>query len=102
MHEPLSLDEVRHVASLARLRLTDDEAEQYRRELSAVLAHIDMLTKLDVDGVAPMSHPSGLTNRLADDVVEPSLDVETLLAQAPAVEGRFLTVPKVLGDGGGA
>ena len=102
MHEPLSLDEVRHVASLARLRLTDEETEQYRRELSAVLAHIDMLKKLDVEGVEPMSHPSALTNRLANDVVEPSLDVETLLAQAPAVEGRFLTVPKVLGDGGGA
>lgn len=102
MHEPLSLDEVRHVASLARLRLTDEETEQYRRELSTVLAHIDMLKKLDVEGVEPMSHPSDLTNRLADDVVEPSLDVETLLGGAPAVEGRFLTVPKVLGDGGGA
>ncbi len=98
MAEQLSLDEVRHVAKLARLRLTNQELEQYRSQLSAVLEHIAKLNELDVTGVEPMAHPSDATNRLDEDVVGESMPVEQLLAIAPAVEGQFLAVPKVLGE----
>ncbi len=94
--EPLSLDEVRHVARLARLRLSEEELHEYRRELSAVLEHIDQLSAVDVDGVEPMSHPSDLTNRLDADELEEAMPLETLLAIAPAVKDCFLAVPKVL------
>ncbi len=98
MAERLSLDEVRHVAKLARLRLTNEELEQYRSQLSAVLEHIAKLNELKVAGVEPMAHPSDVTNRLDEDVVGESMPVKQLLAIAPAVEGQFLAVPKVLGE----
>lgn len=101
MAERLSLDEVRHVAKLARLRLTNEELEEYRSQLSAVLEHIAKLNELDVTGVGPMAHPSDVTNRLDEDVVGESMPVEQLLAIAPAVEGQFLAVPKVLGEEAG-
>lgn len=93
----LSLDEVRHVAKLARLRLSDAELEQYRRELSSVLDHIARISELDVEGVEPLAHPVDLVNRLADDQPGESLPVEMVLAIAPEIEGRYLAVPKVLG-----
>jgi len=102
MPEPLSLDEVRHVAKLARLKLSDAELERYRRELSSVLDHIAMLSEQDVTGVEPMAHPTDMTNRLDEDVVGHSLPLDKVLANAPAVEGDFLAVPKVLDDEPGA
>ncbi|MCP3905806.1 MAG: Asp-tRNA(Asn)/Glu-tRNA(Gln) amidotransferase subunit GatC [Planctomycetes bacterium] len=102
MPEPLSLDEVRHIARLARLAIDDTHLEQYRTKLASILDHIAMLSELDVSGVEPMSHPHELTNRLGDDVVEDAMPLEDLLRNAPAVEGRYLAVPKVLGDDGGA
>ncbi len=96
MAERLSLDQVRHVAKLARLRLTDDELQEYRRQLSTVLEHIATLQLLDVDGVEPMAHPGDITNRLDEDEPTPSLSRKQVLKIAPATEGLFLAVPKVL------
>jgi aspartyl/glutamyl-tRNA(Asn/Gln) amidotransferase C subunit len=101
MPEPLSLEEVRHVARLARLRLDDEHLETYRSQLATVLDHISMLERLDVEGVEPMAHPLDVTNRLDADEVAPSMPVSDLLANAPSVESDFLAVPKVLADGGG-
>ena len=101
MPEPLSLSEVRHVAKLARLRLSDERLEEYRSQLSSILEHIAMLEELDVTGVEPMAHPRDITNRLAEDVVGEPMPLEALLANAPAVKDRFLAVPKVLDDEGG-
>lgn len=102
MSDPLSDADVRHVAALARLRLSDDEIRQCRSDLAAILAHADTLAELDLEGVEPMAHPLDLTNRLDDDTPTESMPLEQLLANAPAVEGSFLAVPKVLGDGGEA
>ncbi len=98
MAQRLSLDEVRHVAKLARLRLTPEELERYSAQLSTVLDHIAKISELDTSGVEPMAHPGDLTNRLDEDRVEEGLAVERLLALAPAVEQQFLAVPKVFGD----
>ncbi len=98
MAERLSIDEVRHVAKLARLRLTDEQLERYRGQLSKVLDHIAKLSELDVEDVEPMTHPSDLTNRFDDDVPGEMLPRETVLGLAPATEGDYLAVPKVLVD----
>jgi len=96
----LTLDQVRHVAKLARLDLSEAELEQYRGQLSAVLDHVAKLQEVDVDGIEPMAHPHDLTNRLDDDVPTPSLPAELVLGLAPAVESAYIAVPKVLpGDG---
>ncbi len=97
----LDLDEVRHVARLARLRLSDQELQLYRAQLSSVLDHISKIRELDVEGVQPMAHPSDLTNRLDDDVVDEAMPRDVLLALAPEVQDSFLSVPKVL-DGEGS
>jgi aspartyl-tRNA(Asn)/glutamyl-tRNA(Gln) amidotransferase subunit C len=101
MPEPLSLDQVRHVAKLARLRLNDVQLAQYRTQLSSVLDYIAKISELDVTDVEPMAQPTEITNRLDDDQVSPPMDVERLLALAPKVEDRFIAVPKVLDDSGG-
>jgi aspartyl-tRNA(Asn)/glutamyl-tRNA(Gln) amidotransferase subunit C len=98
MTDRLSLDEVRHVAKLARLRLTDEQLQQYRGQLSTILDHIAKLEALDVEGVEPMAHPGDLTNRLDADEVGAMLDLEQVLSIAPATESQFLAVPKVLTD----
>ncbi|MGB9594207.1 MAG: Asp-tRNA(Asn)/Glu-tRNA(Gln) amidotransferase subunit GatC, partial [Anaerolineae bacterium] len=59
---PLSLQQVEHIAELAKLALTDEEKERYRLQLSAILEYADMLQRLDLDGVPPMSHAAALTN----------------------------------------
>ncbi|HEX4836997.1 MAG TPA: Asp-tRNA(Asn)/Glu-tRNA(Gln) amidotransferase subunit GatC [Solirubrobacteraceae bacterium] len=86
-------DEVLHVASLARLRLSDAEIEPMARELSAVLDHIAKIAELDLDGVPPTTHVAELTGRLRADEPRESLARETALAQAPAVSGEGFLVP---------
>lgn len=95
---PLSLEEVAHVAKLARLRLSQSHLQQYSTQLSAILDYIDKLNELDVTGVEPLAHPTGVTNRLDDDEVAAPMPIEHLLRNAPAIEDRYLAVPKVLTD----
>ena len=94
--------DVRHVAKLSRLRLDDSEVHHFAQQLAAVLEYVDALRELDVEGVEPMAHPLAMTNVLREDVPEPGLDVDAALANAPGRDGPFFSVPKVLGDGGGA
>ncbi len=96
--QQLTPAEVTHVAKLARLELRPDRVETYRSQLTAVLGHIAKLNEVDMAGVEPMAHPFDASNRLADDVPAPSMPIEDVLLNAPATEGRFLAVPKVLAD----
>jgi len=79
----LDRKQVDHVARLARLELSDADAEKMVGELSKVLGHIEAIRQLDLNGVEPTSHVLDLVNALRDDVPEPSLPVELALAQAP-------------------
>lgn len=92
----ITSDEVRHVANLARLRVSDEEVSSLTTQLEAILEHAGAITALDTDGIEPTSHPLAMTNVLRDDVVEPSLSQEDVLSNAPASErGRF-KVPQIL------
>jgi aspartyl-tRNA(Asn)/glutamyl-tRNA(Gln) amidotransferase subunit C len=101
--EPLSLEEVRKVAHLARLALSDEQLERYRHQLGDVLGYMNRLRQLDLSGVEPMTSPIESANRLAEDVPGPTLSNEQLMAMAPqgAAEAPFIAVPKVIGGGGG-
>lgn len=95
--ERISLDEVRHVAHLARLELSDDELTVLQGELSALLEHVEQIRRLDTSDVKEMSHPLPLENVLRPDERRPGLSREEALAAAPATEeGRF-AVPSILG-----
>jgi aspartyl-tRNA(Asn)/glutamyl-tRNA(Gln) amidotransferase subunit C len=86
-------DEVLHVATLARLALSEDEIEPMARELSAVLDHVARIGELDLDGVAPTSHVVEVTGALRADQPRPSWPRETVLAAAPAVSDDGFLVP---------
>jgi aspartyl-tRNA(Asn)/glutamyl-tRNA(Gln) amidotransferase subunit C len=79
----LTIEEVQHVAHLARLRLSDAELEKMRTDLSGILDYIDMLKEVDVSDVAPTAQVTDLFNVMRDDVIRPSLPREDVLANAP-------------------
>ena len=95
------LDEeaVRKVARLSRLAVEENQIPRYAEQLSSILEHIERIQELDVDGVEPMAHPLPLNTRLDEDVPVAGMPVETLLENAPSVEGDYISVPKVLGEG---
>jgi aspartyl-tRNA(Asn)/glutamyl-tRNA(Gln) amidotransferase subunit C len=97
MSRRLSRHDVLHVARLARLDLTEEEIERFTDQLSAVLEHAADVAALPTEGVPPTAHPIPLENVLRDDVVQPPLDREEVLAEAPATESGRFRVPPILG-----
>lgn len=91
-------DDVRHVATLARLAVADDELERFTEQLGAILDHAADVEALELDDVPPTSHPYPLRNVLRPDVPGPRIDRDEVLAQAPAVEDHKFMVPPILGD----
>ena len=102
MDNRLSDDEVRHVAKLSRLELTDEQIHHFAGQLSAVLEYVSKLNELDVNNVEPMAHAVDLTDVLRQDEPTEGSDVETALANAPDAQPPFFKVPTVLGDSSGA
>ncbi len=86
-------DQVKHVARLARLRLTDQEIDAMVEELPAILGHIERMESLDLEGVEPTTHVVGLENVLREDVPRPSLPVEKALEPAPDPRPNGFGVP---------
>jgi aspartyl-tRNA(Asn)/glutamyl-tRNA(Gln) amidotransferase subunit C len=93
---PLSLQQVEHIAELAKLALTDEEKERYRLQLSAILDYADMLQRLDLDGVPPMSHAVALTNITRPDEPAPSSPRDEILANAPDHKDGLIRVRPIL------
>jgi aspartyl-tRNA(Asn)/glutamyl-tRNA(Gln) amidotransferase subunit C len=98
MSQPISRDDVAHVAHLARLRLTDAELDLFTGQLAAVLAHAEDVEALDVHDVEPTAHPFPLVNITRPDDRTPCLDRAEVLASAPAVEDGQFKVPMILGE----
>jgi aspartyl-tRNA(Asn)/glutamyl-tRNA(Gln) amidotransferase subunit C len=92
----LTVEQVRHVATLARLSLSSEEEERYAEQLSAILDAVNQLQELDVSGVEPTSHATLASSLLREDVTRPSLPPEKSLANAPAKVGTSFAVPKIL------
>ena len=86
-------DQVLHVARLARLRLAEDELARMSRELSTVLDHIEKISELDLEGVAPTSHVVEVENVLRPDEPRPSWPRDRVLGEAPDATGDGFRVP---------
>jgi aspartyl-tRNA(Asn)/glutamyl-tRNA(Gln) amidotransferase subunit C len=92
----LSRSDVEHVAHLARLGLTEDELTLLEGQLNHILDQYAILARLDTEHIPPTAQTIELENILRDDVAEPSLPVDAVLANAPAREGDFFVVPPIL------
>ena len=93
----ISKEEVKHVADLARLDMDEDSIGTFAEQIGNILGHIDALSRVDTEGVPPMSHALDLNNAFREDEVRGHLDLEAALYNAPEREGRDFTVPKVIG-----
>ena len=94
----LSADEVRHVAMLARLAVTDEEVEALAPELNAILGYAEQVGEVAADDVPPTVHPVPLENVLREDVPGEVLDRDELLAGAPESEDGLLVVPRIVSE----
>jgi aspartyl-tRNA(Asn)/glutamyl-tRNA(Gln) amidotransferase subunit C len=92
----LTPEQVRWVAHLARLELSDAELETMTRQLSAIIDYVNQLQQVDTQGIEPLAHPLPVHNVFRDDEPAPSLSVEAALANAPNRRDGFYGVPAVL------
>jgi aspartyl-tRNA(Asn)/glutamyl-tRNA(Gln) amidotransferase subunit C len=93
----ITLEQVRHVAKLARLQLDEQQLRKYAAQLESILEYVAKIQQVDVSGVEPMAHAVPLTNVLRDDEPSAGLPIEQVLQNAPETNGRFFKVPKVIG-----
>ncbi len=90
--------DVAYVAKLARIALTPAEVERFGAQLGALLEHVDRLAGLPVEDVAATAAVIRQSNVVREDVPVPSLDRETVLDAAPAREGAYFRVPRIIGE----
>lgn len=89
---------VRYVAQLASLALTDEEVDRFGAQLDDLLEHVNALAALDTSAVAATAQVVESRNVMRADEVRPSLDRATVLAQAPAKQGDFFRVPRIIAE----
>jgi aspartyl-tRNA(Asn)/glutamyl-tRNA(Gln) amidotransferase subunit C len=92
----LSLEQIAHIAHLARLELAGAELAAMQHQLNEILAMVDRMAAVDTEGVEPMSHPQEVMQRLREDAVTESDARENYQAGAPQVEDGLYLVPKVI------
>ena len=93
---PLSLPEVKRIAWLARIEITDAEAEAAQGQLNGIFKLIEQMQSVDTEGVAPMAHAQDVTQRLREDQVTETDQHALYQAIAPQVENGLYLVPKVI------
>lgn len=89
-------DTVRRIARLARIAIAQDEVESLQGELNAILAFVEQLREVDVEGVPPMTSVIPMAMKRRPDEVTDGNIVEDIVKNAPAREGNFFLVPKVV------
>jgi len=102
MPKKINEAQVRKVAKLSRLELSEAEVEEFAGQLSAILEYVEKMNELDTTGVEPLAHCLPISNVLREDVAKESLGTEKVLANAPQRDGDFFKVPKILDDSSGA
>ncbi len=102
MAKKIDETQVRKVAKLSRLDLSDSEVQEFTWQLGAILAHVDKMSELNTDDVEPLAHCLPISNCLREDAAAESIGVEAALANAPQRDGDFFRVPKILDDNSGA
>lgn len=97
----MELAEVRKVASLARLAISESELAEYGERLSCILDYVRLLDEVDIDGIEPMPHAVDLSNVFREDLHTMSLPTTAALANAPKTDGQYFQVPQILEEKSG-
>lgn len=93
----ISREDILKLAKLSKLRLSDDEIEQYQKELSEILEYISQLSKVDTKNLKPTSQVTGLENvTRKDEIIDYGVKSADLLKNAPALKGDLIKVKRVL------
>jgi aspartyl-tRNA(Asn)/glutamyl-tRNA(Gln) amidotransferase subunit C len=96
--EAISRDEVRHLADLARIDLSNAELDHLAPQLAVIIDSVASISDVAAEEVPPTSHPLPLTNVFRKDVTVPGLSAEEALSGAPEVEQQRFSVPRILGE----
>ncbi|CAH0346613.1 Asp-tRNA(Asn)/Glu-tRNA(Gln) amidotransferase subunit GatC [Bacillus sp. CECT 9360] len=92
----ITMDQVKHVAHLARLGITEEEAEKFTKQLDQIISFAEQLNELDTDNVEPTSHVLDMKNVMREDVAKQGLSVEEVLKNAPDSKDGQIRVPSIL------
>lgn len=92
----LSPEDVQKVATLARLKLTEEELQQIGQQIGGILDYVAVLDEVDVSDVEPMAHVADVSNAFRADETRPSLPREESLSNAPKTDGKYFLVPQIL------
>ena len=92
----LTPQEIRKIATLARLQIKEDEVERYQQDLSRILEFVEQMNQVDVSNIEPMAHPQELVQRLRIDQVGESNQRDKFQSIAPATQDGLYLVPKVI------
>ncbi len=92
----ITVDEVKHIALLARLELSEEEIEQYTKQLNDILIYMEKLNQVGTETVEPLAHPFFTKTVFRDDIVMPSLSQEKAIENAPQKANGFFKVPKII------
>ncbi|RFU61827.1 Asp-tRNA(Asn)/Glu-tRNA(Gln) amidotransferase subunit GatC [Peribacillus glennii] len=92
----ISKDQVKHVAHLARLAITEEETEMFTKQLDQIISFAEQLNELDTENVEPTSHVLDMKNVMREDIPQKGLPVEEVLKNAPDSKGGQIRVPSIL------
>lgn len=92
----ISIDQVKHVAHLARLAMTEEEAAAYTEQLDKMISFAELLNELDTDHVEPTSHVLDMKNVLREDKANEGLPQEEVLKNAPEHQDGYIKVPSII------
>ncbi|MCM3570182.1 Asp-tRNA(Asn)/Glu-tRNA(Gln) amidotransferase subunit GatC [Neobacillus mesonae] len=94
----ISIEQVKHVANLARLAITEEEAETFTKQLDKIITFAEQLNELDTENVKPTYHVLDMKNVLREDIPKPGLPQEVVLKNAPEHKNGQFKVPSILAE----
>ena len=94
-HE-VSIEEVRHMAKLSRLKISHEEEIIFARQFAQILNHMDVLQKIDTSGLEPLYSPVHMPEETRPDIANNRRTVQEILANAPETDGKFFIVPRIV------
>lgn len=92
----ITIEEVKHVANLARLAITEEEATKFQKQLDAIISFAEELNEIDTEGIEPTSHVLDMKNVLREDKSTKGLPVEEVLRNAPDHQEGQIKVPSIM------